>query len=115
MRPGEHLDDCRDAILLDPRDHAGEAVSSRLADDPPLRLRPAPLGQQPANLLKRHRALPARAAPDLQSTCAPPASNGLHGHAEHLGGFADAQLAAVDIWSSARHYLVIVASSATHV
>src|SRR4051794_31546381 len=84
MRSGEDLDDSGNAILLDPRHDAREAVARRLGDDRSIGARLASLADEPRDLRDRHESLAARGPDRRESAGLGPPSNGVHGHAQHL-------------------------------
>src|SRR5262245_24097094 len=57
--PGDDLHDRRDAVTFDARDDALEPVARRLGDDRPFAREPAPLVEQPLDLLDVDESLAA--------------------------------------------------------
>ncbi len=87
MRSGHDLDRCRDAVLLDVHDDAGEPVAQRARR--PGRLIRATLGQQPGELVRGDDPLPALGPLGAELALRLPPPERLDTDAQRLRGLSD--------------------------
>lgn len=86
------LDDSRNAVHLDSRHDSGKSIPRRLGCDRALCRRSTSFGTELHDIGDRHEPLTPRRALHPEPALGLPATERINGHAEHLGGLADADL-----------------------